>query len=260
MGKYFADIHEGPGSQLGTAAPQLTDSPAVKALRDGEGLEARMKLAAALNFELRYKEALKVYDELAKAYPDEMQVFRQRAPRLINTLQPRRSIEDWRRSIELGADAADADYRCGIACYLAGEYHAAMAAEERCFPAFTDEMKIAAMYWHTLAAWRAKEEPVLLKQYHTDMQVGHHTAYNAVMGHAAGLLPEDSWKETLKTEEDLEYSMLAYGESCRLEMLGQEEEAEKLRKALLSRDSFWISYAFIAAWNDCFDNKNAGGR
>ena len=136
-----------------------------------------------------------------------------------------------------------------------------MAAGERCFPQFPDEMKVAAMFWHTLAAWRAGEMPVLLERhYHTDMQVGHHTAYDAVMRRAAGLLTDAGWEEKLRAADDLDYSMLAYGESCRLEMLGEIEEAEKLRDTVLARDGFWISYAFIAAWNDRFENKNAGGR
>ncbi len=52
-------------------------------------------------------------------------------------------------------------------------------------------------------------------------------------------------------ESDLEYSMLAYGSFLWLRSSGEEEAADKLLRSILPRDSFWISYAYIAAWNDC---------
>lgn len=253
MGKYFADIHAMPDSQLGGAPCIVADSPEVAALRRAETFEDLMALAKALVFQLRYREALKIYDRAVALESDNILCYRQRAPRLINTLQPEKAAADLEKCRALGGAEDDISYRLGIARYLAGDYAAAMAEEAICYPLVDEEMGIAAMYWHTLSAWRAGAEPELLnRHYHPGMAVGHHTAYEGAMSLPAGARSEEEILHRLEDPAitDLEYSMLAYGVSAYLDHIGRSGPAAKLRASILPRDGFWISYAYLAAWND----------
>lgn len=248
MGQFFADQHAGPESQLGHAPCSIPDSPQVAALRGAETVDELFALAKALNFQLRYRDALSVYDRILALEPENALAYRQRAPRLLNTLQPEKAAADLLKCRELGGDEADLSYRLGIAHYLSGDYPAAMAEEERCFPLVDEEMGVAAMFWHSMSALRCGRDPVLLRHYRPGMAVGHHTAYERATALLAGRLPREEMQTLLRWEKsDLEYSILAYGSSLRLRSLGEEEAAEALLRSILPRDSFWISYAYIAA-------------
>jgi thioredoxin-like negative regulator of GroEL len=83
------------------------------------------------------------------------------------------------------------------------------------------------------------------------MEVGHHTAYDFAMAVAAGYVDVDKALVRLKAEkDDLEYSIMAYGVAAVLKQDGRREEALELIREIVRRDGFWISYAYIAAWND----------
>ena len=252
MNRYFAEIHAGPDSQLGTAPCRIEDSPEVAALRGAESYGELLALADALNFQLRCRESLAVYDRAVALEPENMTAYRRRAARHITTLQPEKAVADLLRCRTLGGDEADISYRLGIACYLAGNFAAAMREEARCFPLMNEEMGIAAMFWHTLSAWRAGEAPSLLREsYRPGMAVGHHTGYEAIMALAAGETTMDAMRRALASESsDLECSILAYGTARRLLLMGRQEEGEELLRGILPRDGFWISYAYLAAWND----------
>lgn len=249
---YFSEEHASPATQLGREPCLLTDSPEVTSLRCADTLEELLKLGSALNFQLRYRDSLPVYDRIVREYPAEYRGWRERAPRLINTLQPGRAVADLLHCRTLGGDDGDLSYRLAIAHYLEGSFAESMAESVRCLPHWDDEMGIAIIYWHTLAAWKCGEAPQLLyRAYHPRMKVGHHTAYEAAMALAAGQIGiQQAYRELDETASDLEFSIFGYGVSCWLQQAGRCDEAEALLTRILARDSFWIGYAFIAAWRD----------
>ena len=240
-----------PPANWGREPCQIPDSPEVAALRGAEDYDGLLALGKALCFQLRYREAVEVYDRAAVLCPTDIRAYRQRAARYLTTLRPEDAICDLLRCRALGGDEMDLSYRLGLCRYLTGAYRQAMAELETCYPLCDEEMGIAAMFWHTLSAWRAGEAPGLLRHYRPGMAVGHHTAYDFCMALAAGFVDLRAAEARLKAEKsDLEYSILAYGVSGYLEHTGKDRAAEALRERLLRRDSFWITYCYIAAWND----------
>ena len=123
---------------------------------------------------------------------------------------------------------------------------------EICYPLCDEEMAIAVIFWHTLSAWRSGKEPTLLKEkYRLGMDVGHHTAYDFAMQTASGTLPlMDAILQLSQERDDLEYSIKAYGIYAILMKMQEQDMAQMLLDVIIRRDSFWISYAYIAAWND----------
>lgn len=95
------------------------------------------------------------------------------------------------------------------------------------------------------------ETTLLDSCYHPGMDVGHHTAYEAAMSTAAGYIDVSETMARLEQEtDDLEYSICAYGVAKMLLHREKKEEANILLQSIVRRDSFWICYAYLAAWND----------
>ena len=249
--KPFAEIHSIPAWELdGTPCP-LEDSSEVKALRKAGFYEELMELAYELSWQLRYRDAIKIYNWAVLLRPSEHEAVRLRGARYLSTLQPEKALPDLRKAIELGADEGDTGYSIGLCHYFMGDYAAAIEEFERIYPLFTAEMGIATMFWHTAAAIRSGKESVLLPLYREDMDVGHHTSYRFSVRLLSGLMTVEEALPLIENEEDdLEHAMMAYGALLWYERNGEYERAREMRDKILRRDDFWIGYAFLAAWND----------
>lgn len=252
MGQFFAEEHASPESQFENTPHDLTDTPQVQEKRDAADFEGLMELGKALCWQLRHREAVEVYSKAIRLRPEEISGYRQRAARYITTLQPEKAISDFLRCRELGGDPHDLCYRLGICHYLSGDYGAAMEELEVCYPLCDEDMGIAVIFWHTLSAWRCGKEPTLLREkYYPGMDVGHHISYEFVMRTASGNLSlMDAVLQLGQERSDLEYSIKAYGIYAILMKMQETDLAQMLLEVLIKRDKFWISYAYIAAWND----------
>ena len=253
---YFSELHAKPDSQLLGLPCTVSDTPETAAARGDSSEQGQRTLAAALDDQLRYREALTVYDQLLLQCPADTSLRRKRATRYINTLQPEKAVSDLEQCRALGMADSEVCYPLGIANYLAGRYEDAMTEMARMQALSDEEMGIAAIYWHTLAAYRCGRMPTLLAVYHPGMAVGHHTAYERAMALAAGAVSESDFCILLQTESsDLEYAMLAYGYAGYLANQGRAFDSRTARSTILPRDSFWIAYGYLAAWNDVFGNR-----
>lgn len=244
----FDALHAGIESQIRNLPAGIPDSQAVmqaKAMPDS--IEKFQALGKALSRQLRYREAIDAYTEGLELGREDLSMLRLRAGRYLTTLQSDLAIADFEKCLALGAEKLDCLYRIGLAHYYAGRYMQAMEILESCIPLCDDEMGIAVIYWHTLSAVRAEKVPTLLRNYHPGMAVGHHTAYEKAMQVWSDTTPMPVLLQMLEGEkEDLEYGITLYGLLWHPDCI----ETERLFQKLLSRDGFWPSFAYLAAWND----------
>ena len=182
--------------------------------------------------------------------------LRTRGARYLTTLRCAEAAADLERSLKLGSELGDIYYRLGLSAYFSGDYARCMEYEEKAIGFTGEEMGIAILYWHTLAAYRLGKKPSLLeKYYHPGMDIGHHSSYERVMGFASGALSEEEFMGLLESEEsDLEYPILAYGCSVWLGSRGRKKESRSLLEKAIRRDGFWIAYGYVAAWNDLYSS------
>ena len=253
----FEPLHSMPVNELAGHPHTLEDSPAVSTLRGKLDYASLMDLAAALCRQLRYRDALEVYDMVLVLYPDSREARLKRAVRCLTTLQVEQAIPELRRCRAEGETADEIGYRLGLSCYYAERYDEAMDALAEAYPFYDGEMGVAAMYWHTMAALRCGKEPTLLREFREDMDVGHHVAYKFVMSLLTGALSWDEALTKLPDPEisDLDYAMMAYGMAISAESRGKRETAVQLIDTVLPRDSFWIGFGYLAAWNDRYRLK-----
>lgn len=253
----FDSVHETWRSQLGSGPVEVADSRAVALARaaavDAAGFAA---LGDALSRQLRYLEATEAYGRSLELEPGNMHVYRRRCGRLLSTLRLNEARHGLLCCLVAGWDELDVRYRLGLCGYMSGVYGRAMEQFELCMPLGSDEMGIAAIYWHTLCALRSGAEPGLLAAYHSGMDVGHHTAYEKAVRVISGEegLP-DALAELGAEPDDLEYGITAYGLSVLLQSRGEAEESRRLAGSVLRRDSFWPGYAFLAAYSDKYGSR-----
>lgn len=252
MGEYFDDIHALKGSQLEGQPCEILDTPEIISLRekaaDYDGLNA---LAAALRHSLRYREIPEIASRMISLSPKEAAPWRLRAGAYLSTLQYDKALWDFLQCLALGGDRQDIYYRLGICRYFQGDYLNATVHFEDTFFLSGDEMGIAAIYWHTLSAARGGLPQMLLPFYRSDMNVGHHTAYEKAVSVWAGARSlQEVLNELTSEPDDLEYVISAYGLAVYLETHGDHEEHLKLTDSILKRDTYWSALSYLAAYND----------
>ncbi len=262
MGKYFADVHEGPGSQLGNLPETVRDTEDIERMkRELPGMEdkdlryeALVQLAKALIHQLRYKSALIYLDQAINLLPQRTEALRMRAIRRLYTLDLKGSLGDFLHLREV--NYGDVSYQLGLDYYLLGDYGKCLKEMEVCYGLSDNEMKIAAMYWHSAAALRCGARPSLLDFYSDDFECGHHTFYKAACAMFAGRRSFEELKVLSEGEKsDLEYSMLAYALHIIESVKGREKESREILQSIVKRDSFWIGFAYVAAWNDLYGGR-----
>lgn len=256
MGKFFADIHADKESQLLGTFCNIEDTVEVQKLREDKTYEGFLNLAKEFRFQLRYRDAIEACSEAMKQKPEGKEAYRQRAGAYLTTLQIEKARKDFQRCRELGQDRLDVSYRLALCFYLQEEYEKAMEELEQIWELCDDEMGIAVIFWHTLSAWKLRKRPELfLKYYRTDMEVGHHTAYAFLI---EALLKEGSLQmaeKGLESAEDLDFSMIGYGLYVYYQFLGMKEKAQMLLREIIKKDRFWISYGYLAAWQESIKQK-----
>ncbi len=244
MENVFAPDSASADSQLEETFPtELTES--------SDTFDGWMALGKNLSYSLRYREAILAYSEAIKLDLFSYDAYRMRAGKYLATLQPSRAMSDFEKCRMLGGDESDLSYRIGLCWFFAGIYDKATEEFCHCIEVCDDELAIGAIYWEMISAWRSGNAPKLMKYYHDEMYVGHHTAYKVAVCTAMGRIHLTEAFEILKNEkDDLEFSMMAYGIAQYCRQIGKPKTADKILKELLRRDSFWISFGYLAARND----------
>jgi len=249
MEKPFDDIHADIKSQvLGTEVLIKDSEDVVKAREIPPSYDGYLKLGKALSRQLRYREAIEAYTKALDYRPFDKTALRLRAGRYLTTLQTESAILDFEKCLFLGGNEVDCRYRMGLAHYFAGEDIRAMKELEECFPLCDDEMGIAVIYWHTLSAARAGFPCKLLRQYHRNMKVGHHTGYELAMQVWVGEKKLSMVLRWMEDElDDMEYAIVMYG-LCQLPKLHQKKEG--MLYDIVKRDEFWPCFSYMAAWKE----------
>lgn len=243
-------------SQLGEAPCNVEDTEEMFWLREADDYESRFQLGNALARQYRFREAVQAYQKAARVRADDWKLFYSLAGAELTLRHFERATVAYHRCLALGAGEKAVAYPLGIACYLQKQYKSAADYFAQCLPC-GDEMKIAVLYWHTLACYRAGEKPELLGGYHADMQVGHHTAYRLAVAVFCG---EISWEkalaETKRAPNSLNDAIALYGLCGFLTFCGERAQSKQCRERLLANEEVWPCISYLAAWNDCL-NENS---
>jgi tetratricopeptide (TPR) repeat protein len=251
-------LRSGLESQLGSIPCPVEDTEDIFWLRESDDYQSRVSLGNALAARYRFKEAADAYKSALRIRADDWKLLYRLAGANLTLRRFDEAMEGYRRCLDAGADIKAIAYPVGIGCYLQKDYPPAAEWFSRCLPC-GDETAIAVIYWHTLSCYRCRQNPALLKEYHTAMQVGHHTAYRLAVSVFCG---ETAWERAgsqVDSERDELHTVIAlYGICGFLDLIGKKEESGKYLDMLLKHDSFWPCVAYLAAWSDSLQTPADG--
>lgn len=247
----FEDIRSTADAELGGRYIPVEDTPAVsEARKNADSAEGLIALGDALALQMRYREALDCY---TKAYglDGRTEYLRKMAGKELSLLMTGPAREHLMECLEEGWDISDVYYQLALCDYFEGKYKSARKSFEKMLPLYNDEMGIAVIYWHTMASFKLNEKPVLLEKVRDDMDIGHHTAYFGAVQTARGkMTPEELYEKISAEDYDVDYDIMLYGLREYLKSTGDTSRSEEFTEDLLKRDSWWITFAYLAGWKE----------
>lgn len=233
-------------SQLGHSTCEVEDTEEMFWMREADDYQSCILLGNALVGQYRFKDAITVYEKARSIKSDDAMLYVRLGGANLSLFRFDEAKKKYEIALSCGAPKKTVSYPLGIWYYLKGEYRVAADCFSDCLPC-GGEMKIAVIYWHTLSSFRGGFSPVLLEEYHSDMDVGHHTAYRAAVSVFCG---EREWDSTDTMDNELDSAVVQYGINIYLKHIGKQEEAERYAEKTLENDTVWPCIPYLAAWND----------
>jgi tetratricopeptide (TPR) repeat protein len=140
-----------------------------------------LEICGKYNEQLRYREAIALYNRAAALRPEDPEIRRQRAPRFLNTLQFEKAETDFAFCEAARPGTLDIAYRLGLSCYMAGRRDDAAdwfsRAREYAVARNDPEMEAAALYWQTLAVAGTRGTFGSWLKFDFTRSIDHHWAY-----------------------------------------------------------------------------------
>ena len=240
------DKYASMDSQLGYAECEVEDTEEMFWLRELDDYQSMVSLGNALAGQYRFQDAIEVYEKAGRIKGNDGMLYVCLGGANLSIFHYEEAMKNYQRALSCGIPEKSVAYSIGVWHYLKGQYQTAADWWKKCLPC-GDEMKIAIIYWHTLAAYRGGLEPELLKEYQADMDVGHHIAYKKAVSVFAG---ECEWSQVSASHHALDDAVLFYGLSVYLEKLGEIAKVEQYIDETLKQEAVWPCISYLAAWND----------
>ena len=244
-------------SQLGGTLCDVEDTEEMFWMRQSDDYQSKVALGNALSAQYRFHEAVEQFRNALQIKSDDPSLYLRLGGAYLTVRNFKASYDAYMRCLELEGNDKSVAYPLGVWNYLRGEYSTAAEWFAKCLPC-GDELAIAVIYWHCLCGLRSDSHLELLKQYHPDMKVGHHTAYRAAVSLFSGETDRKAMFAALENEQDdLNYVIAAYGLYVYLFVSGEKEKSDSLLKDILSRKAVWPCISYLAAWNDAYGQTHS---
>lgn len=246
-------------SQLNNIPCDVEDTEEMFWLRESDDYQSKVKLGNLLAAQYRFKEAAQAYENAASIKSTEPTLFLSLGGSYLTLFKYDEALLAYEKAMSLGASAKALAYPLGILHYLKQDYHKACEYFLQCLPC-GGEMKIAIIYWHTLASYLAGTTPTLLDEFTEDMDVGHHTAYKkAVSVFKANAGPVNNAlnnknaysandEPDCSSDNDLDRAIILYGLSVYYNHIGNNEKSSAALDEALKCDSVWPCVSYLAAY------------
>lgn len=253
----FGTVHESYFSQFADA-PALVGDDEATALARYEATksptpENLLTLAGALCFQLRYKDAAEVYRRILRDAPDNYAAKRKLALCMLKTRDfatARKLLADCDAA---NPDSLDVVYRQGLCEFYDGDFERAAHYFEKCYPLSEDngDMYIATIYWHALSLVRCNGNVAeAMNRYNPDIKIGHHLGYLLTCKLFSGEDTLANLTETTAHADEMTRTILLYGVYHFEKMRAKRTAARAALSEMLSLDTYWGSFAWIAAYGD----------
>lgn len=219
----------------------------------------------------RHEEAIKVYSEGIKKYPNEYRFRRHRGHRYITTRQIDKAIKDFGEAVALSVDQPNAIepdglpnaqniplgndkfniwYHFGLAHYLSGRYDRALEAYRQCMTfSDNDDLKAATSYWLYMSAVKAGSNTIAertLQEISTSWEMVENEAYMDMLLLFKGIMSPETIIEKATNGDNTLNPTYGYGIGFYYLKMKQPEAAYDVFQQSLN-GSGWESFGYIAS-------------
>ncbi len=237
--------------------------------------DAIIWLGRRLAYPGRFREAIEVFSEGIKKFPNDARFYRHRGHRYITLRRFDAAIKDFEKAASLikgKPDELEPDgqpnargiptstlqfniwYHLGLAQYLTGNYQDALASYQECLKVSKNpDALVATSHWlyMTLRRLNRNEEAArVLEMIRPDLEIIENDGYHLLLLMYKGLTPVESvLQQTLKQEGSPGSYSVLYGIGSWYLYNGRPDEARALFKRMLAGNQ-WTSFGYIAAEAD----------
>lgn len=236
-----------------------------------DSLEAIIWYGRRLAYLGNYLEAIQVYSDGLRLYPDSYHLLRHRGHRYITTRQLSKAIKDYElaayyslnveNQIEpdglpnklnqpLGNDKFNIWYHFGLAYYLSGRYDKALSAYNKC-QEFSDnnDLKVATTYWQYLTYMKLGNKELaigLTESISSDMEIIENDPYKDLLLLFKGDVKPDELLAKASNEEGILNPTIAYGIASNYQHRGNIDKANELFLRIMESPQ-WDAFGYLAA-------------
>jgi len=255
---YFSEIHASKASQFFGDECHVTDTEEMKKLRSQlenspDDFDLLIQLADKLNFQLRYRESLALYERAVVLRPDDVTARRGRAARFLTTLQTQKAYDDYVACRKMDPKAVDIACRVGISAYILEKDKTAaeVLAWGVAHSAEDPETQVAAAYWLAMAEIRQNAGAGAWREFDFTAEIGHHTGYRSGLLVLCGReSAEATYEEVKKSEDSLNGCIVLYALAIWYKKNGNDVRYKELLQEIIAWDDFWPGFAYLVAWSE----------
>ncbi len=238
-----------------------------------ENVDNLIWLGRRLAYLWRYHDAIEVYTQGVRTFPDEPRLYRHRGHRWITVREFDKAIEDFNRAVTLiknTEDSVEPDgqpnaqgiptstlftniyYHLGLAHYLQGNFEASHGHFQKCFElADNDDMRVAALDWIYMSLRRAgkhDEAKLAIQHVHEDMNIIENFAYHRRLLMYQGKIPVAQLMDSQREDADRDLDLATYGYAVGNWHLinGREQTAREVFETVI-QGPYWAAFGYIAA-------------
>lgn len=233
-------------------------------------------LGRRLGYLGRYQDAIRVFTEGIKRFPESAELYRHRGHRYITLRQFDRAVSDLERSAELLKDQPleietngipiplpkndrpsslqfNVYYHLGLAHYLNGNYGAAAQAYEQTLTyAESDDDRVAVADWLYMTYRRLGEDEVAertLAEMREEMDVRENEGYFERLLMYSGYVDPDSLLRASRRDGSLTAATVGYGVGNYLLSEGDTTRGQQILEDVID-GQYWAAFGYIAAEAD----------
>ncbi len=239
-------------------------------------------LGRRLGYLGRYQDAIRVFTEGVKRFPESSELYRHRGHRYITLRQFDRAVRDLERSAALLKDQPlkiepngipiplpkndrpsslqfNVYYHLGLAHYLNGNYGAAAQAYERTLTyAQSDDDMVAVADWLYMTYRRLGEDEVAertLAEIREEMDVRENEGYFERLLMYSGYVDPDSLLRASRRDGSLSAATTGYGVGNYLQSEGDTARGQQILEDVID-GQYWAAFGYIAAEADLARQRN----
>jgi tetratricopeptide (TPR) repeat protein len=253
---------------------QITEARANYAARPNDP-DTIIWLGRRLAYPGRFREAIDIFSEGIRKFPQDARFYRHRGHRYITVRRFDLAIKDFQKAASLikgRPDEVEPDgqpnarniptstlqfniwYHLGLAQYLSGQYRPALASYRECLKVSKNpDALVATSHWLYMTLRRLnrnREAAQVVKPIRPDLEIIENEGYRLLVLMYQGVMPVESLlQQTLKQEGSPGSYSVLYGIGSWYLYNGQREKARAIFKRMLAGNQ-WTSFGYIAAEAD----------